>query len=363
MNNKIIMGVIMKNSKKILSVLLILLLMFASVLTGCSKKTTDVIHFGITMGPGSIRTAIVILADKLGYFAEEGVKVDFTEVADAASALTSLSLGKGDLDIWGTGIVPDLTFITNGSDLVIFEGTAAEGGAIISLPENVEKYKDLTNFEKKTVAMVRNQTSWVVTRELMRESGIDVNSINLKYVDSQINVAQAVAKGEADIGFLPVEFANQFRPEGIELVREVGELVPNYVCCRQITSRKTFESKRDALVKFSKANIRAWNYFENPANRENVINLLSEFSGQQGSYINQYFFVNHTLLTLDPNTKGIKNFYTAMINSDYFTGKTPVEIENHIDSSIYKEALDAVAAKYPNEEFYQTALKNFEIYN
>lgn len=353
----------MKKSVKFLAAVLIAAATLVTGFTGCSKKNSETINFGITMGPGSIRTAIVILADKLGYFKEEGVNVEFKEVADAASALTSLSLGKGDLDIWGTGIVPDLTFITNGSDLVIFEGTAAEGGAIISLPENVEKFKSLKNFENTTVAMVRNQTSWVVTRELMREQGLDVNSINLKFVDSQINVAQAVAKGEADTGFLPVEFANQFRPEGIELVREVGELVPNYVCCRQITSRKTFTTKRDALVKFSKANLRAWNYFENPANRENVIKLLAEFSGQEPSYINQYFFVNHTLLTLDPNTNGISNFYTAMINSDYFTGKTPVDIENFIDSSIYKEALDAVAKENPNDEFYKAALKNYDKYN
>ena len=353
----------MKKSVKSLVAALIAAATLVTGFTGCSKKNSETINFGITMGPGSIRTAIVILADKLGYFKEEGVNVEFKEVADAASALTSLSLGKGDLDIWGTGIVPDLTFITNGSDLVIFEGTAAEGGAIISLPENVEKFKTLKNFENTTVAMVRNQTSWVVTRELMREQGLDINSINLKFVDSQINVAQAVAKGEADTGFLPVEFANQFRPEGIELVREVGELVPNYVCCRQITSRKTFTTKRDALVKFSKANLRAWNYFENPANRENVIKLLAEFSGQEPSYINQYFFVNHTLLTLDPNTNGISNFYTAMINSDYFTGKTPVDIEKYIDSSIYKEALDAVAKENPNDEFYKAALKNFDKYN
>lgn len=353
----------MKEPVKFLAAVLIATATLVTGFTGCSKKNSETINFGITMGPGSIRTAIVILADKLGYFKEEGVNVEFKEVADAASALTSLSLGKGDLDIWGTGIVPDLTFITNGSDLVIFEGTAAEGGAIISLPENVEKFKSLKNFENTTVAMVRNQTSWVVTRELMREQGLDVNSINLKFVDSQINVAQAVAKGEADTGFLPVEFANQFRPEGIELVREVGELVPNYVCCRQITSRKTFTTKRDALVKFSKANLRAWNYFENPANRENVIKLLAEFSGQEPSYINQYFFVNHTLLTLDPNTNGISNFYTAMINSDYFTGKTPVDIEKFIDSSIYKEALDAVAKENPTDEFYKAALKNYDKYN
>ncbi|MCD7934172.1 MAG: ABC transporter substrate-binding protein [Oscillospiraceae bacterium] len=80
--------------------------------------------------PGQIRTAINILASELGYYEEEGVNVEFVN-ADSTSALTAISTNKSDVDVLGTGIVPGLTFIANGADIVIFEGTAAEGGAII----------------------------------------------------------------------------------------------------------------------------------------------------------------------------------------------------------------------------------------
>ena len=374
--------------KKVISLLGVTALS-AALVTGCSQTSTDkeaaasgtsgnneeaVVQSAeldtsenntilVSTTPGNIRVAINILAKQLGYYEEEGVNVEFVDISDAASALSALSTDKDDLDVHGTGIVPDLTFITNGSDLVIFEGTAVEGGAIIALPENVETFKDLKNFENTTVAMVRNQTSWVVTRDLMLQQGIDVSSITIKEVDSQVNVAQAVAKGEADTGFLPVEYANSFRSEGVEIVREVGEICPNYVCCRQITSRNKSEEKRDAFVKYTKANLRAWNYFEDEANRQDVIKVLADFSGQTEDYVNEYFFVNHTILTLDPNKKGIEEFYQAMISSNYFEDSTPVNISDYIDTSIYKDALDAVIAEYPDDSFYQQALKDFEAYN
>ncbi|NJP41128.1 ABC transporter substrate-binding protein [Oscillospiraceae bacterium HV4-5-C5C] len=101
---------------------------------------------------GQIRTAINILADQLGYYQEEGVNVEFVN-ASATEALTAITTGKSDVDVLGTGIVPDLTFIANGADLVVFEGTAAEGGAIIACQNETETYKDLTQYAGITAAM------------------------------------------------------------------------------------------------------------------------------------------------------------------------------------------------------------------
>ena len=80
----------------------------------------NTIRFAIQAG--TIRTAVEILADGLGYYEEEGVNVELVDSNDATATLTSISSGKDDIDVYGQGIVPDLTFIANGSDLVIFEG-------------------------------------------------------------------------------------------------------------------------------------------------------------------------------------------------------------------------------------------------
>ncbi|MBO5238796.1 MAG: ABC transporter substrate-binding protein [Lachnospiraceae bacterium] len=321
----------------------------------------NTIRFAIQAG--TIRTAVVILADELGYYEEEGVNVELIDSNDPTATLTSISSGKTDVDVYGQGIVPDLTFIANGSDLVIFEGTAAEGGAIVSRPEDVEKFKDLANYEGVTAAMVRNESGWIVTRQALLDAGYDVDSITLLEVDSQANAAQAVSKGEADIAFFPEEFVDRFSDLNIEEVMPVGEISPMYVCCRQVTSSERLEQKHDAFVKFTKANLRAFKYFSDEANREEIIRILAEFSGQTEEFVNNYFFVNSTTLTLDPNKSGIETYYQALINSGYFEDDTDVNISDHINTEIYKTALDEIIEEYPDDEFYQEQLEIFNEYN
>ena len=310
--------------------------------------------------PGQIRTAINILADQLGYYKEEGVNVEFVNAA-GTEALTAITTGK-DVDVLGTGIVPDLTFIANGSDLVVFEGTAAEGGAIISNPENVDTYKDLSNYADITAAMVRGESSWTVIRTQLKNAGVDPGSVTLMEVDSEANVAQAVAKGEADVGFLPVEKANSFLDVGIAIVYEVGELEPQYVCCRQVTSSAKLAEKRDAFVKFTIANLRAWEYYEDESNRDEIIKLLADFSGQTEEYVENYLFVNRTVLTLDPNKKGVETYYESLKDSGYFDN-TDVDVSDHIDTSVYSDALNTLLKREPDNAFYQNKLELFQQYN
>lgn len=345
----------MKKSKRIWASALVLSL--GLLFAGCGKdsgeESAGSLKFGIT--PGTIRTAVVLLADHLGYYEEESVDFEFVEIQDATAALTSISTDKGEVDIWGTGIVPDLNFIANGSDLVIFEGTAAEGGAIISLPENVEIYKDITNYEGITIATVRADTAWVVSRGYLIKQGIDVDSIQVIEVDSQINVAEAVKKGEADLGFLPVEFANKYE-DSVEIVYEVGELEPLYVCCRQVTSRTTLNNKREELIAFTRANIRALEYYQDEANRDEIVSFLASYSNQTEEYVRQYLFENRTIMTLDPNKQGIIDYYNSLVGSGYFTGD--IDVAEHVDTSIYEEALKQLADKNPDNTFYSSLARN-----
>lgn len=346
----------MKHIKKIISLLLTGVLL-TGVLAGCSganeKEEEGKLKFGVS--PGTMRTATVLLAQHLGYYEEEGVEVEFVEVSDATAALTSISTNKGEVDIWGTGIVPDFNFIANGSDLVIFSGTAAEGGAIISKPADVEKYKDLNNYKGITVATVRADSAWVVSRSYLQKQGIDVDKeITVMEVDSQVNVAEAVNKGEAQVGFLPAEFARQYS-DTVEVVYEVGELEPMYVCCRQVTSRKVLDDKKEELIAFTRANIRALEYYENEANRDAIVKYLAEYSGQTEEFVYSYLYENRTIMTVDPNKQGVIDYYNSLVDAGYFTGD--IDIADHVSTEIYDEALAQLIEENPDNEFFASLAK------
>ncbi len=324
-----------------------------------AKENT--IYFSLPAG--QVRTAFQILAQELGYYTEEGVKVEFVN-ASGTDALTAISTNQADIDILGTGIVPAMTFMANGSDLVFFGGTAVEGSSIISAPDKTEYYRDLTNFEGVTAAMCRNQTSWVEGRSKLVEAGVDVSTINIMEVDSQINVVQAVAKGEADVGFLTNETVLSAQGLNFGLVYNIGEIAPNYLCCRQTSSPAKLEEKHDAFVRFTIANLRAWEFFANEDNRKDVVSVVAKQSGQTEEYIDKYLFGINNVLTLDPNEKGIISFYDHLIDSGILSESArSLDIAERIDTSIYEEALKTLLEREPDNAFYQELLTTYRQYN
>ena len=109
----------------------LLLALTASLLSaGCSddsgedqaaengQEATETLKVGM-LGK-DIKTACIILADSLGYFEEEGVDVQFEKINSLSDGLTAVSMDK--LDILPFGVIPSCSFISQGTDVVIFGG-------------------------------------------------------------------------------------------------------------------------------------------------------------------------------------------------------------------------------------------------
>ena len=82
----------------------------------------------------SIKAAMVVLASEMGYYEEEGLDVSFESIASLNDGLTAIDTGK--IDILPLGIIPTVTFVSQGSDFVIFGGTISEGSQAVVTEEN-----------------------------------------------------------------------------------------------------------------------------------------------------------------------------------------------------------------------------------
>lgn len=91
------------------------------------------------------KVATIIIANALGYFEEEDVNVEFEKAGNLADAITAISMNK--LDILPYGAIPSASFISQGTDVVIFGGTISEGSE--GLSNNDEKITELSQFEGK----------------------------------------------------------------------------------------------------------------------------------------------------------------------------------------------------------------------
>lgn len=378
--------------RKIISLLLTTALALTA-LTGCGQTgsiaETAAQEKGtlkVSFMTGNIRIAINILALEKGYFAEEGVTVEPVNIG-GQDALTAINGSDDQLDILNTGFVPDLQAIGSGYDITVIGGTAVEGGAVIAKSGNTAAYQDASNIinldavKEARLGFVRNEASWVITRQYLLDNGVSEEEIaaiedeangNISYYQDETAVAQAVQKGEVDLGFLPMEYALLYGDAyELEVVTPAGSLQENYVCCREVTSPAKLAEKHDAFVAYETARIRAFDYYKQGENdeaiKQDVVDTVANYSGKEADYVETYLYGGVTKYATDPNTKGIVKYVQAATNSGLLASAgvdfSTYDITQNIDVSAYEEAINALVEREPDNQTYAELLTQFEADN
>ena len=350
------------------------------------KEKKDLEPLSVSYPAGNIRVTVNILALQKGYFAEEGVTVNPVAIG-GNDALTAINEDNGALDILTAGFVADVQAIGAGYELSFIAGTAVEGGSVITKKGNADKFKgsstvlDLDAVTNAKLGFVRNEASWVITRQYLLDNGISESVIadivkedggHVSYYADSTATAQAVQKGEVELGFLPMEFALLYADAyDLEIVAAAGELSPNYVCCREVTSKKRLSDKFDSFVAYERARIRAFEYYKqgesDAAIKADVVKTVSEYSGKEADYVETYLYGGVTKFAVDPNTAGIKKYVQAAYNSGLFTGNAvdfgSYDITQNVNTSAYKQALDELIAENPDNAFYAGLLSEYQSAN
>lgn len=350
--------------KKLLAITLCLAMVLTTlVLTGCGDDTPDatkapdeVVTLKVGMIGKDIKTACIIMAKELGYFDEAGVDVQFEKVNSLPDGLTAVSMDK--LDILPYGSIPSCSFISQGIDVVIFGGTISEGSEGVTKDD--VKYTDLKQFEGKKIACFRMETGHMVLKGLLRDAGVKADFI---YMDSQQSIVEAVNKGEADIGMVNSGFGYVAMQSGLHVGFQVGDFESNFPCCRQTASRTAVNDKRDALVRFEMAALRAYDTFLN--DKETAIKTLAAYCGQDESYVEAIMYGtadydNAMIVSLDPNRKKVADFYEVMKGNEDIDPETPYDINDYIDTTIYEDALKNMIKIGDNKDLYEKLLTEYE---
>ena len=341
------------------AVLLALALTAAAGLYGCGKKEQvqepEILKVG-NMGT-SIKAAMVVLAHEMGYYEEEGLNVEFEQINNLNDGLTAIGTGK--MDVLPMGIIPTVTFAAQGGDYVVFGGTIAEGGEVVVSDEYKDRVKSLEDLEGLTIACVRPETSHMIAESLMRDQGLDVDgTTKFVEVDGFQSVIEAVQKKTADAGFVNSGFGLIARQQGLTKAFAIGDVMPGAVCCRQTTSQKVIDDKRDALVKFQTANIRA--YLLCMEDAETAVKKLMDFSGQNREYVEYCLYDGAMKITMDPAKNKVLSFYEVMKDNGDIPEDSKWDGEKNVDITIYKEALDGLKKRLPDNEILKELEKQYQ---
>ena len=209
----------------------------------------------------------------------------------------------------------------------------------------------------------------MITKSWLRQNGIeDGKDVEFILLESSAAEVAAVENGEIDMCFVNSGYgyvatqggkcAVAFRPNEL-----TGKEFP---CCRQTTNRKAFEEKRSALIKFEIANLRA--LYDIESDHAGTIATIVEYSGQPEEYIENITYgkgdyVAAMKFEMDPYTDDVKAFYGDMIDNGDIDDTNKELIVEHMDSTIYKAALDALIERGENKDFYEKLAADYEKHN
>jgi len=357
-----------KNSSYILIVLAILIIGMA-IVAGCTgsknpattpssstQATTPVSSAKLTpLNVGYLPNnghALIFIAKEKGFFEKNGLDVTLSQFQNSAEGTNAILAKK--VDVGGFGLTP-LVFISKGANETIIGGLDGDAAGLIVTADKADQYKNLTTpadlaiFKGKTIATVRASTGDIHFRDALTKAGIDLKKdITIQELASPSAVLEAVKAGKVDAGLVWTPYMELAESQGLRVVLYTGDFYPKHPCCRIAVLTDQLTANRDTYVRFEKSLIESYKWLsENP---DASVDVVGKYVSVDKSVLKDAMTNGKTYNSPDPNTKGIDKIYTMMKNMNYIN--TSVNIDDHIDKTVYKQALDELTAANPSDSFY-----------
>ena len=309
-----------------------------------------------------------VIAEKLGYYAEEGCDVEF-QIVELAEGFASLA--SDNLDVMLMGIVQTCEYIAKGSKLYIFGGTVLDGSEII-VPQNFDKpLTKAEDFKGYKFGFHRPETGQIKFRAWLIDNGIDINKdIEFIPLDNEQALCEAVAKGEVDMAMVNNAYGYIDRDLPIKVALQPKELTGDYPCCRQNASNAAYHEKYLSLVDFEIGILRGYKYYRE--NKQETIDIMVEYSGLSTDVVEAGLYGTaeyDTPLNLspDPYRNAVIDFYediklvesTDPSTAPSVDATSAPSIDPFVVTDIYRTALDTLMQREPNEQFWKDVDADF----
>jgi NitT/TauT family transport system substrate-binding protein len=293
------------------------------------------------------------VAQEQSFFAKEGLEVELLEFQNSADGINALKAAKIDVGAFGT--TAPLVHISKGTDLRIIGGIMGEDAAIVTTPANAGKIKAVADLRGKKIATVRLASGDAVLRGALHDAGLDwKKDVQIFELKNPPAVIEALKTGQVDAGV--VWGPHDFRAEeqGLQIVARSKTLQPGHPCCR-LTVRAEQLKERATWVKLVRAILRAEKFARE--DHPHTVDAIVKYLKLDRALIEKAYYSGYLDQTSDPNTRGVRKFWSIMQASEFVESKDG--IDGHVEASIYKEALDALAKESPKDAYWAELEKKF----
>lgn len=328
---------------------------FAAEKKTSEKKNLEEIKLAYNPATGNILGFIAI---EKGFAAEEGLKITLVPFSNSTDALNALQAGKVDVAV-SFGTAAPLTFVTKGADFTIFGGYVS-GGMPVYAAQSFE-YKDMKSFVGKKIAVARMYTPDIVWRGAMMKAGLDPQKdCTIMEFKKPSDVLEAVKSGKADVGVGTNSTHLQSLAAGLKTITWTNELDPMHVCCRPVGRTKWIDENPELLKAFLRAWIRSEAFLID--NAKECVKLNERYLKLDEEQSRVMLLETNQVFESDPKGNGVRYMWELLGKLNY-AETAGIDIEDHLNVTLYKEALDELTAKDPKNPHYKKFGTRFASYN
>lgn len=361
----------MKRISKITALLLALLMML-SMMTACGSKqeaaeepaeeTAAASELGapevttVKWNSGTSKNVLITIANEKGYFADEGLTIEEVPADENNSAMALLASGKVDV-VSNAGTSNPLDQISQGVDLTIFGGHMVQGAMPI-IAKKGTKWNGVQDFVGKKV--VANTSYFALTGAVMN-LGEEKPLEAVEWIEGMDypDALAMVERGEADYALQGTGNVQTCKESGtVDIVTWQGDIMPDYSCCRMVAQTDFVKNNPNTLKHVMVALLRAQAYYE--ANKEEAVKLHAAATEQTEDYVSAFMLDEHYKVNVDPLQDSVLRAWNILDATGFFKDKDDsVKIEDHINTELYKEALDYAEATYTDDAAFYKAQQDF----
>src|ERR1700674_5327225 len=284
----------------------------------------------------------IVVADKQGLFTKYGVEVETENLPNSDVLRASLAAGKGDLAYHAVDNAVGMVELAH-QDVVIVMGGEGSQNELMAQPE----IKSIQDLHRKTLIVDAPNTAYALQmKKILFLNGMHAGK------DSEIKpfgatpqrlIAMRERKENAGSMLGPPSSISAKR-EGFVSLGSVQNLIGPYQAAGYFTQRAWAQEHRHALEKYLAAIIEAQRWLMTPANKQQVIELMSKESHLAPDVATETYELSMTrpggyekdaAFDLD----GFKNVLKLRAEVEGQWGGHPPGPEKYYDSSYYDAAL------------------------
>lgn len=303
---------------------------------------------------GTSGNVLVTIANENGYWEDEGLTIEPVEATANADAMALLSTNKVNV-VSNSGTSNPLQQISTGIDITVFGGHMLTGCMpVVGAPDC--EWNGIESFVGKSVAV--NPSYFAFTGALM-DAGYEnpLDEVDWQIYKDYNDAIAAVVRGDvayALLGTGQTQSAKEMEEEGqLKIVCYQSDIMPNYSCCRMVAQTDWINDNPNTVKAICRALLRAQSWYE--ANKEEAVKLHAAAIDATEDYVAAYMLDEHYVVNVDPLKDGVERAWEILDKTGYLEEGNDINIDDHINTELYKAALDEAQSKWGSEDaaFYE----------